>query len=304
MVRQFCKSDAKEFHFNVSLKKLKKDPKCFSKVINDDFKLLDEVNKLKKVDKNNYLTVIDYFKQHFANFMNIISFGIVVGENPELQKNKEIKNAQKLHDLWRNKITFDETKLTKKFEKYLKDDYNNEKNIIQLITVKEFLKYKNNRNKLNTLIKTRKGRKLLYYNLNNNEGIITDNDIINKILEHNFSKEDKNIKELEGRVAFITNDFIEGEVLIIKTEKDLKKYKNADLVGKIIVALQTTPHYIPYIEKVKGIITDEGGITSHAAIVAREFKIPCIVGARIATKLLKTGQKVKMDLKSGKINIL
>ncbi len=51
--------------------------------------------------------------------------------------------------------------------------------------------------------------------------------------------------------------------------------------------------------KTKAVITDLGGILCHAAIVSRELKIPCIVGTKIATKVLKNGDKIKIDAKGG-----
>ena len=50
-------------------------------------------------------------------------------------------------------------------------------------------------------------------------------------------------------------------------------------------------------------MTEGGGITSHAAIISREFKVPCLVGVRGVSKLLKTGQEIKIDFKRGKINL-
>jgi pyruvate,water dikinase len=61
----------------------------------------------------------------------------------------------------------------------------------------------------------------------------------------------------------------------------------------------TSPDFIPILKKVSAIITDEGGITCHAAIVSRELKIPCIVGTKIATKVLKDGDVVEVDAQKG-----
>ncbi|MBI2176404.1 hypothetical protein HYU40_03610 [Candidatus Woesearchaeota archaeon] len=57
-------------------------------------------------------------------------------------------------------------------------------------------------------------------------------------------------------------------------------------------------------QKAAAIITDEGGVTSHAAIVARELGLPCIVGAKSATKSLKDGDKVEIDAETGIIRKL
>ncbi len=63
-------------------------------------------------------------------------------------------------------------------------------------------------------------------------------------------------------------------------------------VGAILVCEVTTPDYVPLMQKAAAIVTDQGGILSHAAIVARELKKPCIVGTGTATKTLKNGQRV------------
>ena len=59
--------------------------------------------------------------------------------------------------------------------------------------------------------------------------------------------------------------------------------------GEILVTGMTRPEFVPLMKKAAGIITDEGGMTSHAAIVSRELKIPCIVGTKIATKVIENG---------------
>ena len=69
--------------------------------------------------------------------------------------------------------------------------------------------------------------------------------------------------------------------------------------GAILVAGQTRPSLMPAIRKAGAIITDEGGITSHAAIVSRELKIPCVIGTEFATKIFKTGDLVKVDAQKG-----
>ena len=57
-------------------------------------------------------------------------------------------------------------------------------------------------------------------------------------------------------------------------------------------------------KKAGGIVTDEGGITSHAAIIAREFKIPCVVGTKIATQIIKTGDLVEVNADKGIVKII
>ncbi len=69
--------------------------------------------------------------------------------------------------------------------------------------------------------------------------------------------------------------------------------------GEVLVTTMTQPNMVPLIEKASAIITDEGGLTSHAAIISREFKTPCIVGTEIATKVFKDGDLVEVDADKG-----
>ena len=91
-----------------------------------------------------------------------------------------------------------------------------------------------------------------------------------------------------------------GKVAIVKGVKDLPNVNKGD----IIVAVTTHPDYVPAMQKAAAIVTDEGGVTSHAAIVSREIGIPCIVGTKNATKTLQNGDFVEVDGNTGSVRIL
>ena len=74
--------------------------------------------------------------------------------------------------------------------------------------------------------------------------------------------------------------------------------------GDILVANTTGPEIMIACTKAAAIVTDEGGMTSHAAIVSRELKIPCIVGTKIATKVFKDGDLVEVDATKGIVKLL
>jgi len=99
--------------------------------------------------------------------------------------------------------------------------------------------------------------------------------------------------KIEGRVAM--QGMVIGKVKKIFTEKDVEKVN----VGDIIVAPMTTPDHVIAMEKAAAFVTDEGGITCHAAIIAREFKKPCIVGTENATKILNDNDLVLVDAYRG-----
>ena len=75
-------------------------------------------------------------------------------------------------------------------------------------------------------------------------------------------------------------------------------------IGDVLVSKMTTPMYIPLMQKAVAIITDDGGILSHAAITARELGKPCIVGTKVATQVLHDGDTVVVDAERGVVRIV
>lgn len=116
--------------------------------------------------------------------------------------------------------------------------------------------------------------------------------------EDKFNKSLFKDKEIKGIPIYAKK--IKGRVQVIKDLKDLTKFKK----GNILVTPTTLPPYNNILITAKGIITDEGGLLSHAAVISREFKIPGIVGTRVATQRLKTGQLVELDAIKGVVKIL
>ena len=86
-----------------------------------------------------------------------------------------------------------------------------------------------------------------------------------------------------------------GAVRIVGDLKEL--YKVAE--GDVLVTAMTSPDFVPAMKRAAAIVTDEGGMTCHAAIVSRELGIPCIVGTRKATALLEDGEQVTVDARHG-----
>ena len=87
-----------------------------------------------------------------------------------------------------------------------------------------------------------------------------------------------------------------GPVKIIVDASQIDKI----LKGDILVAEMTTPDFVPAMKRAAAILTDQGGRTSHAAIVSRELGIPCVVGAGKATTTFKDGEILTVDGSSGK----
>jgi phosphohistidine swiveling domain-containing protein len=103
---------------------------------------------------------------------------------------------------------------------------------------------------------------------------------------------------LKGSIA--SKGLTSGTVKVILSRDDFEKVNNGD----ILVASMTRPEFAPILSKCSAIITNEGGITCHAAIISRELGIPCIIGTKIATKVLKDGDMVEVDAYNGIVRII
>jgi len=172
-----------------------------------------------------------------------------------------------------------------------------EKGTLRYLTANEFKKFILNK-KLPRNIKNRKKFLFIGY-LKSGEKFYSKIDAIKKIktIDKNYKKNLK-INIIKGNIAF--GGLVKGKVKIIK-----KISESNDLCqGEILVASMTDPRYLPAMKKAAAIITDEGGITCHAAIVAREMKKPCIIGTKIATQALKDGDLVEVDADKGVVKIL
>ncbi len=109
---------------------------------------------------------------------------------------------------------------------------------------------------------------------------------------------DYKVGEIKGEIA--NKGCVSGKVRVVKFKSEVKEFQEGD----ILVTHMTSPDYIPAVKKATAIVTDEGGVTCHAAIVSREFNIPCIIGTKIATQVLHNGDLVEVDADNGVVRIL
>ncbi len=114
-------------------------------------------------------------------------------------------------------------------------------------------------------------------------------------------KKEISLEEVSGEVILeglpASPGIASGTVKIINDLKDLSKIQTGD----VLVTKMTNPDMVVTMQKSAAIITNEGGMTAHAAIVSRELGIPCIVGTMTATAKLKEGQEITIDGKAGKV---
>ncbi|MCI8518647.1 MAG: hypothetical protein HFJ51_00465, partial [Clostridia bacterium] len=131
-----------------------------------------------------------------------------------------------------------------------------------------------------------------------NESLELQAEIARTYKSLNAEEEKSDRKIILGSIA--NKGKVRGIARVLNTYQDIYKVEKGD----IIVATMTTPDYVSAMEKAAGFITDEGGITCHAAIISREFNVPCIVGTLNGTKEIKDGQMIELDAYTGKVYIL
>jgi phosphohistidine swiveling domain-containing protein len=105
-------------------------------------------------------------------------------------------------------------------------------------------------------------------------------------------------KDVSGQIAF--KGKVQGNARIVRKQRDMDKVKEGD----ILISPMTTPDFLPAMQKAAAFVTNEGGVTCHAAIVAREMKKPCVIGTKIATHIFKDGDLVEVDADNGVVRIL
>ncbi len=106
------------------------------------------------------------------------------------------------------------------------------------------------------------------------------------------------LKEFRGDIAYT------GRVIAVAKIVLSMKESGGFKEGEVLVTRMTGPDFLPLMKIAGAIITDIGGITCHASIVARELKKPCIIGTKIATKVLKDGDMVEVDAEKGIVRII
>lgn len=125
-----------------------------------------------------------------------------------------------------------------------------------------------------------------------------DDELINLFLNNLIDIIVSTIREFTGHIA--NKGYAKGRVVIINHPSELGKVE----YGDVVVSCNTNPSIMPALMKCTAIVTDEGGIACHAAIVSRELNKPCVIGTKIATKVLKDGDIVEVDADRGLIKIL
>lgn len=169
---------------------------------------------------------------------------------------------------------------------------------LQHLLLEEIILWKGDTNRLYRISENRMNN-IFVIEYSSGKGGVMSKQKASKILRELDAQERKK-SEIRGMIACRgPKETYCGKVKILSSAKENDKIKK----GEFLVATMTTPDYILAMRKAAGFITDEGGVTCHAAIVAREMNKPCIIGTRNATKVLKDGDLIEVDANNGVVKI-
>ncbi len=161
--------------------------------------------------------------------------------------------------------------------------------------------FKKDPDKAISILKERSGFCLFYAMMKNSyESKLLQGDEARQMIKEmgiNLKTDQQVIQEIKGQSA--CKGRVIGKVKIMKTSQ-ISSFED----GLILVTGMTTPDFLPLIKKSAAVITNEGGVTCHAAVIARELDKPCIIGTKIATKALHDGDTVEVDADNGIIRVL
>jgi phosphoenolpyruvate synthase/pyruvate phosphate dikinase len=245
-----------------------------NKVLKAKFNFILKVNKLEEqirqlLKNKNLKSAKEYEKIFKLMSEHLAYYGLAKAEAELIFMSKKTSKKEKVYiEKWRNyeERWASQDLIWKKISKQTKVPVE----LIRLMLIEEVLK-------------VIKGEKIDLKEIKKRQKIwslVQDNGVISVYLENKNPLKKAKIKigAVRGMTAYSNGKMIIG------------------IVGKdILVVNKTSPDMIEEVRKAKAVITDEGGILSHAAITARELKIPTIIGTKTATKVFKRGDKVQVD---------
>lgn len=257
------------------------------------------------LDKKSKHWVIAQFKKFHNFYLRYWSYHLFAFNLDKAIENTSYRNLLKENEGLINEVRrhnpflfFDEEYLPHLFG-YIAKTFSVKKDALYFLTPAEIIGLMKSGNDIDWGEICERRKYYLLCKIYNREVIYSGNDALReyiKIIPQTPERDGR--KEIKGDIAY--RGRVTGKVKVVLLKKDLQNIPR----GSILVAAQTTPEFTPKLKNVKAIITDEGGILCHAAIISRELKKPCIINTKIATKILKDGDLVEVDATKGIVKIL
>ncbi len=284
-----CRGQSVNFEINsILLSQLKSDKNFVVRLIHD---------YLKKIHELKDQCSLDLSREEFIDFLSLVldcwqGFFISLYLPPD---ERFTKSDRDLAMDFRKKTGDLEYEAFNHIDTVLTQLYGGLGNLARFISLEELT---NNEIPNKNILLKRQNKKLILV-----DGQIVSTPELKKLEEKfNFQLEAEavvaKVTEIKGQIACVGK--VSGKVRILMKNQDVSLVEK----GEVLVTSMTVPTFLPAMERAIAFVTDDGGITSHAAIVARELKKPCIIGTKIATKVLKDGDLVEVDANTGIVKVL
>ena len=293
-----------ESEYNTFLKKLKNEkPDKFLKLLNNldkqNKKLLKflDYNNLQDYSNNELLKIFSNFVGNYSKYFSLFTlpkyFGMILDE--------KLLSAKIKTKLRKVRGVADYEKIQKKFLplffKELQKRFNISWELFFYALPSEIINLLKSSQEINEKELRQRKRLVGFLTRNGQKTKMFLGQAADNILKENIKNGNYKEKTIKGMTA--NGGIVTGRVKIVLRESDLKNIKN-----KIIVTPMTSIKFVPYLKGILGIVTNEGGIACHAAIISREMNVPCVVGTKMATAILKNNDKIKLDANKGLITVL
>lgn len=249
----------------------------------------EELEDMWEKDSLSREQLLDFY-QKTIDFWDAMYASMYLPYSPELFDKEELDLMIKL----RAKIDVTGDEASQIIMKSLKKIYPELGNLIIYISIEDLKK-----DKISLKVLEERSKSELFMI----DGKLVSKDFLKNVKKkENFDFEgvmiDRKLSEIKGQIAY--KGFVKGKVRLILRRDEINSIKD----GEVLVSTMTIPDFLPAMKKASAFVTDEGGITCHAAIIAREMKKPCVIGTKFATKILKDGMFVEVDANKGVVRII
>lgn len=282
---------------------------CFIKeykVIENEIKRISP--KIEKfIELNDYDNFNKYLKVLVEKNSIINSYEYLIGSLSQRMYQNLSKEIIEKVSKWRNNPNNGYYKIYEDIFNYVINYFSldiDKKLLKTYITCDELLNLCDKKLSRKTLLKrieTRKNKGFILLNLHNpkyNNKVIVNEDAYKRVKKVIKREQDSflnnNQDGIKGKSTFKNGKIIKGEAIVIKDNQE--KISDYNIKDKIVVMQVTTASDVKYLQDVKALIVDNGGILCHSAIFSREFNIPCLMGCEIATKYFNNNDVIIFDI--------
>jgi phosphoenolpyruvate synthase/pyruvate phosphate dikinase len=271
------------------------------------FERLFNKNELSKSEVGDFLENLSHLFHYYRRtefFATDEAYQFSLKDETTRENLKQFENIKNSGREYLNKLFFGSESYLTKILAVLTKQFNIKDEILRLYSKKDILSLFDNKKVPERILED---RKLAYVMIGNDDDLnYIDGEVAKKIVSKFDTAQHEFHQEIKGRTA--NKGVAKGKAKVIIADygnfDGLKKIMEAMDKGDILIAETTSPELMPACSKALAIVTNQGGMMSHAAIVSREMDIPCIVGTGNATDIIKDGDLIEVDGNNGVVRII